>query len=81
MQLMTTAELTHRSETELAVLFGMVSQSLVRSDRGTPERRNALASLENISRRGPRVFAPVPASRRSAAAGLCPAAVPSYGYA
>jgi len=50
MRLITTDELTHRSDTELAVLFGMVSQSLVRSDRGTPERRNALASLENIGR-------------------------------
>lgn len=50
MRLISSHELSHRSDTELAVLFGMVSQALVRSDRETPERRNALASLENIGR-------------------------------
>jgi hypothetical protein len=42
-------ELQQRSESELAALFCAVSEGLVRSERGSPERRNALASLENIS--------------------------------
>lgn len=50
MRLMTTHELGTRTEIELAVLFDMVSKALVRTERGTPERRNALASLENIAR-------------------------------
>jgi hypothetical protein len=33
----------------LSTLFRAVSEKLVRSERGSPERRNALASLENIS--------------------------------
>jgi hypothetical protein len=42
-------ELQQRSESELAALFCAASEGLVRSERGSPERRNALASLENIS--------------------------------
>jgi hypothetical protein len=50
MKLISNYELQKRSESELAALFCTVSQGLVRTARGSPERRNALASLENISR-------------------------------
>jgi hypothetical protein len=50
MKLVTTYELEKRSDSELSALFRAVSQALVRTKRGSPERRNALASLENISR-------------------------------
>ena len=50
MKLITSVELSNKTETELRALFGMVSKALVQTDRGTPERRNALASLENINR-------------------------------
>lgn len=50
MKLITTFELAGRSESELSNLFMQVSHSLTRSRRGTPERRTALATLENISR-------------------------------
>ena len=50
MKLVTTYELQKRSDSELSALFRAVSQGLVRTERGSPERRNALASLENISR-------------------------------
>ena len=43
-------ELQQRSESELSALFCTVSKGLIRSARGSPERRNSLASLENISR-------------------------------
>jgi hypothetical protein len=50
MKLFSNHELQHRSESELSALFRTVSEGLVRTSRGSPERRNALASLENISR-------------------------------
>ncbi len=50
MRLISELELHQRSEGELAALFALVSKGLVRTERDTPERRNALASLENISR-------------------------------
>lgn len=50
MKLISNHELHHRSESELSTLFRVVSEGLVRTGRGTHERRNALASLENISR-------------------------------
>ena len=50
MKLMSNHELQTRSESELSALFCMVSKGLVRTKKGSPERRNALASLENISR-------------------------------
>ena len=50
MKLILTHELHKRSESELSALFSTVSKGLVRTKRGSPERRNALASLENISR-------------------------------
>jgi hypothetical protein len=39
------------TETELSVLFNNVSSDLGRTDPGSPERRNCLASLENIERK------------------------------
>lgn len=50
MKLISSHELQQRSESELAALFCMVSKGLIRTEKGSPERRNALASLENISR-------------------------------
>jgi hypothetical protein len=50
MRLISNHELQQRSESELSALFRTVSEALVRTGRGSPERRNALGSLENISR-------------------------------
>jgi hypothetical protein len=50
MKLVSNHELQKRSESELSILFRKVSEGLVRTSRGSPERRNALASLENMSR-------------------------------
>ena len=50
MKLITTHELNRRSLNELSALFAQVSRGLVSTQRGTPERRNALATLENIAR-------------------------------
>jgi hypothetical protein len=50
MRLISTFELHRRSSNELSLLFSQVSKGLVRTQRGSPERRNALATLENISR-------------------------------
>lgn len=49
MRLMTRSQLAGRNERELSELFRCVSENLVRTERDTPERRNALASLENIT--------------------------------
>jgi hypothetical protein len=49
MKLISNHELHERSESELSALFRTVSEELVRTRRGSPERRNALASLDNIS--------------------------------
>lgn len=50
MRLISAHELDGRTETELSALFQKVSKGLVRTERSTPARRNALGSLENISR-------------------------------
>jgi len=50
MKLISAFELHRRSANELSVMFGQVSKGLVLTRRGSPERRNALATLENISR-------------------------------
>jgi len=50
MRLISHHELQQRSDSELSALFCAVSKGLVRTRRETPERRNALASLENIGR-------------------------------
>lgn len=49
MKLITNHELQKLTERELSALFCIVSQGLVRTRRQSPERRNSLASLENIS--------------------------------
>jgi hypothetical protein len=50
MKLISNHELQKRSDSELSAMFSTVSEGLVRTGRETPERRNALASLENIGR-------------------------------
>ena len=50
MKLICNHELQKHTASELSALFCAVSKGLVRTKRGSPERRNALASLENISR-------------------------------
>jgi hypothetical protein len=50
MKLISNIELDRRSDNELSAMFCYVSKGLVRTERNSPERRNALASLENISR-------------------------------
>lgn len=49
-RLLTIAELQHRNAAELQALFRQASQSLARTRAGTPERRNNLATIENIAR-------------------------------
>ncbi len=49
-RLITAFELQTRSTDELSALFRKVPQQLARSEPGTAERRNAVASLENINR-------------------------------
>ena len=49
-KLMTIAELQSRTEAELRALFRQATETLARTATGTPERRNNLATLENISR-------------------------------
>ena len=50
MKLISSYELAHRTEPELAALFGQVSKILTLTEEESAARRNALASLENISR-------------------------------
>jgi hypothetical protein len=50
MKLISNYELQRRTENELSAMFRQVSQGLAQTKRHTPERRNALATLENISR-------------------------------
>ena len=50
MKLITRFELAARSKDELKGLYRAAFNALVQSEKDTPERRNALASLENISR-------------------------------
>lgn len=50
MKLISNHELQRWSESELSALFCKVSKELVRTKHGSTDRRNALASLENISR-------------------------------
>jgi len=50
MKLISAFELHRRTAGELSALFGQISKALVLTRRGSPERRNALATLENISR-------------------------------
>jgi hypothetical protein len=48
MKLITRFELAAKNENELRGLLRMAFNELAKSDFGTHERRNALASLENI---------------------------------
>jgi hypothetical protein len=48
-RLISSLELYKESEQELAALFSRVTARLTQTGRDTPERRNALASLETIS--------------------------------
>jgi len=50
MQLITTYELKGRTEIQLNAIFAAATCAMVRSNPQTPERRNALATLENITR-------------------------------
>lgn len=50
MRLIASFELASRSDSELAAIFGHVSRALNQTKEGSPARRNALASLENIRR-------------------------------
>ena len=50
MRLITSHELSERTDKELEALFNMVSQALALTEAQSPERRNALATLENIKR-------------------------------
>ncbi|MBK8174333.1 MAG: hypothetical protein IPK66_03355 [Rhodospirillales bacterium] len=49
-KLMTIAELQSRTEAELRGLFRQATLALALTAHNTPERRNSLATLENISR-------------------------------
>jgi hypothetical protein len=50
MKIIINHELAGRNESELSVLFHIVSRHLALTMPCSPERRNVLASLENISR-------------------------------
>lgn len=50
MRLISAFELHRRSARDLSDLFRHVSRGLALTQYGTPERRNALATLENIAR-------------------------------
>jgi hypothetical protein len=50
MKLISNYELNKYSDSELSALFCAVSTGLVSTQRASAERRNALASLENITR-------------------------------
>lgn len=49
MKLITTFELANQNEAQLSALFKKMNKALIQTGQGTPERRKALASLENIS--------------------------------
>jgi len=50
MKLITTFELAAKSEKELHALLRETFNELAKSEPDSPERRNALASIENINR-------------------------------
>jgi len=49
-RIITESELTNKTDIELSALFHKVSRDIENSEIDSPERRNALANLENISR-------------------------------
>lgn len=50
MKIITSFEIAARSENDLKALFGNLSKKLVTTKAGTAERRNTLASMENVQR-------------------------------
>ena len=56
--LITNHELTRLSLAELQGLYRIIFNELAQSQPGMPERRNALASLENIQRELNRRYSP-----------------------
>ena len=50
MKIITSFETAARSEAELKALFGNLSKKLVTTKAGSPDRRNTLASMENVQR-------------------------------
>lgn len=50
MKLLTIFELAVKGESELSAIFKQTFNELAKSKQGSPERRNALASLENVQR-------------------------------
>jgi hypothetical protein len=48
--IITNADLHRYSLAQLQAMYGKVHQELVKSAKGSADRRNALASLENIRR-------------------------------
>lgn len=50
MKLLTIFELATRSEKELHVIYRNVFNELAKSEEGSADRRNAIASLENVER-------------------------------
>jgi hypothetical protein len=50
MRLITDTELASRTDVELAVLFQVASEALASAKPGTQERRDTIASLQNIGR-------------------------------
>ena len=53
----TNIDVRGRSETELRVIFGMMTQAIARAEPGIRHRRTALTNLENVSRALRRKFA------------------------
>lgn len=51
MKIITNYELAGRNESQLRGIFAKLSSDLVITERGTPERRNTLASIENVRRK------------------------------
>jgi len=49
MSIISSTDLAVRTDSELAVLFHMVSQKLAVAPVGSPDRRAVIASLQNIS--------------------------------
>ena len=49
-RIITASELEIKTNIELSALFREVSQEIVNSEAGSPEQRNGLANLDNISR-------------------------------
>ena len=49
-RIITESELINKTDIELSALFRKVAEEIANSEIGSPERRNALASLDNISR-------------------------------